>query len=551
MTRLDNPAPPTARAILEIMERLLMSRLREEPADMGPEADGLSLRCESGSLFLPLGRRYSMGRFDLADWPRVGIAGPEVQNLAELLDLLYPRLDPVRRQRLLDELENSRSNCESSLLAERELGWGQPGQGSLADWEGRVWLGHPLHPGARLRSGVEVADQRRYGPEWLPLLALPVLEVPREDLVLEGEWETLVAADHPELVQPGHLGLPVHPWAASRDLAERFSAPLASGRWRFSSHTLRARPTCSFRTVILEDSGLHLKLPVAVQTTGATRTVSVAAAHNGPLMTAFLDRLWEEPSARPHLRRLHLMGEPGSVRLQGHGDNNRFLAAILRRSPGGGVGRWLLPAAALLEPRSQPLFVRAASHYALSPLALWSLYVRTLIPPLAYLCGRLGLALEAHPQNVVVDLRGAAGKTPDIHFHYRDLGGIRLHSGRLKQGLKGLGEDLTPPVLLAGSATATESSRDLASKFLYSLLQNHLGELSRAVVRCTGEAEAPYWEAVRDTLEEHRHLLGEDLGARVFAPAWDLKAMWRMRLDAAVTEYSYAPVANPWSPSQC
>ena len=83
------------------------------------------------------------------------------------------------------------------------------------------------------------------------------------------------------------------------------------------------------------------------------------------------------------------------------------------------------------------------------------------------------------------------------------------------------------------------------------MLQNHLGGLSRAVVRCTGEAEAPYWEAVRDTLEEHRHLLGEDLGARVFASAWDLKAMWRMRLDAAVTEYTFAPVANPWSPLEC
>lgn len=550
MTELQTPALAPARATLEIMERLLMSLVREGPAVVAPETGGLSLLCGSTSLFLPVRRFYSMRRFDLGGWPRLGAGGPSVESLAELFDLLHPGLDQARRQRLLGELENSQDNCESSLLAKQELGQGEPGRGSLADWEGRVWLGHPLHPGARLRSGVAKADQRRFGPEWLPRLELPVLEIPREDLVLNGEWERLLARPYPLLCQEGYLGVPVHPWAAEHDLPRRFVAQLDSGRWRFSSHPpIQARPTCSFRTVILEGTDLHLKLPVAVQTTGAVRTVSVSAAHNGPLMTRFLEELWSQEPCREPLRGLHLMGEPASLRLADHGDNNRFLAGLLRHGPGAHRDgqRWLLPGAALLEPRPNPLFLRAAEYYAVTPLDLWALYARTLIPPVAYLCGRLGVALEAHPQNIVVDFRGPAGKTPGLHFHYRDLGGVRLHSGMLERGLEEIALKLQPPTLLPGSATATESLRDLASKFIYSLLQNHLGELSRAIVRSTGEPEALYWNVVRETLEEHRAVLGEELARRIFATDWDLKSMWRMRIDAAVTEYTYAPVANPWS----
>lgn len=552
MTDLSVKDTTAARATREIMERLLMSVVREGPGVVAPESGGLSL-IPPGSppLYVPIGHYYSMRRFDLADWPRAGgVNGTTVESVEELLRLLHPNLKDDARARLLAEVENSRANTESSLRALEATGIGEPGQGTLADWEGRVWMGHPLHPGARLRSGLDETDNRRFGPEWQVTLELPLIEIPREDLVLEGELEATLASLYPGLPREERLAVPVHPWAAERDLPSRFAEQFQSGRWKLSSHRpLRARPSMSFRSVILEGGDFHLKLPVAVQTTGATRTVSVSAAHNGPLMSHFLGQLWQLHGVSKKLNRLSLMAESASFRLAEHGDNNRFLAGLLRRGPGPSVDgkRWLLPAAALLEPRENPLFARAASHYGLTPRQLWSDYVNALVPPVAFLCGRLGVALEAHPQNVVVEFSGPAGQRPEVRFHYRDLGGIRLHAEQLRRGLAQMELEIEVPTLYPGSATATNSLRDLSSKFIYSLLQNHLGELLRAIVRHTGDDETPYWETVRTVLETHRAALGEDLAERVFADEWDLKAMWRMRIDSAVTEYTYAPVANPWS----
>ncbi len=540
------------------MERVLMAAVREElvPATRTPEG----LRLETVGILIPVSRFYSMGRFDLASWPTCGHTGRPIQELKALLERLHGDLSSDVFERLLAELSNSRDNLEDSLEAMERLGIGTAGEGTPADWEGRVWEGHPLHPGNRLRSGVSLEEQHRFGPEWQVTFPLRLLEVPTEDLVVRGPLWNELSRLYPQVEgfrgQGDRVAVPVHPWAAERDFPTRFAEPLASGRFCWSSEEgVWARPCMSFRSVILASEtgpvGAHFKLPVAVQTTGATRTVSISAAHNGPLMSRFLGNLWATDNAeiRSRLKALSLMLEVASFHLRDNDkDQARFLAGILRKGEAAVKGGWLLPAAALIEPRDNPLFVRAAEHFGLSPLELWRLYCQALLPPQVFLCGELGIALETHPQNVVVEFVGEAGQAPKVSFHYRDLGGIRMHPGRLRQGLAELGLErkLDVPEFWPGSATSTDSLRELSSKFVYSLLQNHLGELIRAVVRYTGEAEAPYWETVEQVLLSQREHFGPDLGERVFNAVWDFKSMWRMRMDSAVTEYTFAPVANPW-----
>lgn len=546
------------RATKLAMERVLMAVVREELLPAIRTSEGI--RLETVAILIPVARFYSMNRFDLADWPRCGHTGRSLQELAQLLERLHGELERQTYQRLLDELTNSRDNLEDSLEAMERHGLGTPGEGSLADWEGRVWEGHPLHPGNRLRSGVTLQEQRRFGPEWQVKFPLRLLELPREDLVVRGPWWDELSRLFPEVPGFRHdserVAVPVHPWAAERDLPTRLAKPLRSGRFRWlEQEAVWARPCMSFRSVVLHSStgpvGAHLKLPVAVQTTGATRTVSIASAHNGPLMSGFLQRLWasEDPRIAKALKGLELMVETASFHLRyNQQDQARFLAGILRQGPGTADRGWLLPAAALLEPRHNPLFARAAAHYGLTPLQLWQRYCQALLPPQVFLCGRLGIALETHPQNVVVEFVGPAGSAPRIVFHYRDLGGIRMHPERLCHGLQqlGLDQELEVPQFWPGSATSTDSLRDLSSKFVYSLLQNHLGELTRAIVRHTKEEEAPYWETVRNVLSEQTEQFGPDLKQRVFDKVWDFKSMWRMRIDCAVTEYTFAPVTNPW-----
>ena len=539
------------------MERVLMAAIREQIVSAVRTPNGY--RLEGVGILVSASRFYSMDRFDLRGWPVCGHTGRELTEVPELLGRLNAGLEPSAQERLLFELSNSRDNMEDSLEALEQLGEGATGEGTLADWEGRVWEGHPLHPGNRLRKGVTLQEQRRFGPEWQVEFPLRLLEVPREDLVVRGPLWPELSRLYPGIEgfreDSDRVALPVHPWAAERDLPTRLADGFASGRFRWlADDNVRARPCMSFRSVVLHDAngpvGAHLKLPVAVQTTGATRTVSISAAHNGPLMSRFLKSLWslEQPEVRTKLRGLSVMFEEASFHLRDNSsDQARFLAGILRKGAAVTAKGWLLPAAALLEPRDNPLFVRAAHHHGLVPLELWRAYCEVLVPPQIFLCGELGVALETHPQNVVVEFLGEPGAPPRLQFHYRDLGGIRMHPARLGQGLAkfGLEKKLDPPEFWPGSATSTDSLRDLSSKFVYSLLQNHLGELIRATVRQTGESEGAYWDVLREILERHRGDFGPDLGDRVFHPEWDFKTLWKMRIDSAVTEYTFAPVRNP------
>lgn len=498
--------------------------------------------------------RVSMDRFDLlslpADW------APDT-SLAIFLNLFFPDLTREKRDSLLAELENSYLNMALSLQAKQQLGLGSCGQGDLGHWEGKVWCGHPLHPGARLRSGLSVEENRLYGPEWESQLQLPLLSLPAGRVGQVGDFTRRLESLFPSLKKegPGRVLVPVHPWQAERDLPQRFAQQFASGEFRFSEQSLPAVATMSFRTVILQtevEEDFHLKLPVAVQTTGATRTVSVASTQNGPKMSSFLGQLFGDPEflGSGLFHHLNLMAEPASFHLTGvDPDQSRYLSAILRRGPGkkrNGETRWILPVAALLEPRENPLFLRSAAYYGSTSLELFTSYCRCLLPPLAFLCGQLGIALEAHPQNMVVEFRGLPGGPPEIHFWYRDLGGIRLHAPRLARALeqRGWAGRFQVPQFWPGSATATESDRDLSSKFVYSVLQNHLGELIRACTR-GAEDEADYWNVVDQVLQDNRGLMGADLEARVLAREWDLKAMWTMRMDSAITEYTFQPVVNP------
>lgn len=542
-------------AAKEILERLVTACARERLVPVEFAEDHLLL----GSNFeVPVERWYSMERLDLAALPE-GFPGDRCDQLFEYFLLeLFGSLPESKRRALFTEIQSSYLNMALSLEALSEHGCGEVGEGNLADWEGRVWCGHPLHPGARLRSGVSPEENREFGPEWQARLQLPLLSIPASSVHQTGKFCSRLEGLFPSLGsvrEEGRVLIPVHPWQARHDLRPRFQERFESGELKFVERTIPARPTMSFRTVILSsESGqdYHLKLPVAVQTTGATRTVSVASTQNGPRMSEFLHRLMRLPIFRESrlFDHLHLMEEPASFYLRSESeDRSRFCAGILREGPGdvgGDRTRWVLPVAALLEPRENPLFCRAARYFGLSPESLFTGYCQRLLPPLAFLCGQMGVALEAHPQNMLVDFRGLPGTSPEIHFWYRDLGGIRMHAGRLKKAIRERGWDtsLEAPEFWPGSATVTDSERDLASKFVYSLLQNHLGELSRAISRVS-TSEGDLWRAVDGVLSDHQKLLGQDLEARVFAEEWDLKAMWTMRLDSAVTEYTYQPVKNP------
>ncbi|BCJ49222.1 iron transporter [Actinoplanes sp. NBRC 14428] len=294
-----------------------------------------------------------------------------------------------------DEIANSVANLALAYAdppppAPRPLLDTRPG---LATLEQLVLDGHPLHPCCRTRGGMDVADVLAYAPEHRPALRLRRLHVPPD------RWY----GDTPPV-------LLAHPWQAPR-LLDRHPW-LTPG-----DDTGPVHPLMSLRTVAT--AGGHVKTAVDVQMTSAVRTVSPAAVHNGPRLSALLREVTADlPLTVP------AEYAAGAVLIDGRPD--RHLAHLHRQAPVAGPGETVVPLAALAaaDPYDgRPLLLHAATD----PYTWWHDLVHLLFPALLTVLDR-GVALEAHGQNTLVVL---AGGRP-TRIVYRDLGGVRVSPARLR-----------------------------------------------------------------------------------------------------------------------
>jgi len=174
----------------------------------------------------------------------------------------------------------------------------------------------------------------------------------------------------------------------------------------------------SLRTLAVP--GWHVKTAVDVQMTSAVRTVSPAAVHNGPALSALLRSTGE----------LDVLAEVAAGAVLVDGVPCRSLAMVRRRAPRYAAGETVVPLAALAAPSpadGRPLAVEAITlGYANRPAPFFDDLVHLLFPPLTTLL-HLGVALEAHGQNMCVVLRDGR----PVRLVYRDLGGIRVSPRRL------------------------------------------------------------------------------------------------------------------------
>ncbi|GAA3352034.1 hypothetical protein GCM10020358_84560 [Amorphoplanes nipponensis] len=256
----------------------------------------------------------------------------------------------------------------------------------LGRLEQRVLDGHPSHPCCRTRGGLTVADVLAYAPEHRPVIRLHRLAVPPE------RWY----GDAPPVLY-------AHPWQAAR-LRERYPWLSDAGR------TGPVRPLMSLRTVAPLSGGDHLKTAVDVQLTSAVRTVSPAAVHNGPRLSAVLARLTGDLP-------LTVLRETAAGAVLVDGSPQRHLAYLRRQAPRVAAHETVVPLGAL----PGLLGVLAADPYA-----FWHDLMHLLLPPLLTVLDR-GVALEAHGQNTLLVLDGAR----PARIVYRDLGGVRVSARRL------------------------------------------------------------------------------------------------------------------------
>ncbi|MEV4640172.1 IucA/IucC family siderophore biosynthesis protein [Actinoplanes sp. NPDC049548] len=372
-----------------------------------PTADAVRTRAELATLrpelVGPYDRALPRAEAEILARLRGALAREPLPGIAARGTLADGITDPVLLVRRLGWPETFRAEIANSV-ANLALAYADPPPpaprplldtgADLATLEQLVLDGHPLHPCCRTRAGMTVADVLAYAPEHRPTLRLHRLRVPADRWYGEGPPVLLA-----------------HPWQAPR-LRERHPWLTPDGE------TGPVRPLMSLRTVDT-GTGVHIKTAVDVQMTSAVRTVSPAAVHNGPRLSALLrDLTAGSPLSVP------AEYAAGAVLIDGHPD--RHLAHLHRQAPAVRPGETVVPLAALAaaDPYDgRPLLLHAATD----PYAWWHDLTHLLFPPLLAVLDR-GVALEAHGQNTLVVLDGGR----PVRIVYRDLGGVRVSPARLR-----------------------------------------------------------------------------------------------------------------------
>lgn len=275
-------------------------------------------------------------------------------------------------------------------------------------WEQRVVDGHPFHPNCRSRPGFSAAEQLAYGPEHRPVVRLEAVPVPAGDCLLTGDWPE-------ELRDGGRLLIPVHPWQAAHVLKG------GAEPWR------TAHPLMSLRTLALPD-GPHVKTALSARLTSSVRDISTYSIGAAVTLSSFATDLAARTDGLLHVTRT--LGAATA--------DSPDLAAVLRESPQAcaAPGERVLPVAAL-----------ATTALPASPSWLAEFTRLTLTVGLRLL--DLGVALEAHGQNLLVVLSGTGAP---LRLVYRDLADIRLSPARLTR------HGITPPELTGRQVTDDETA---------------------------------------------------------------------------------------------
>ncbi len=615
----------TRRARKEILHRLLQAMVREIMAGVPGrvswrEANGeiLRIRLSGGRVLQALVKqRHSLERFDLGgDLILLGPAHSEVvEHPVRLLDLLEREdllPDEAREEqvfRFRRELENSVANYALALTgaelrkgelvaqvnqsnARTSLEWvtqriEQDGTFSpLSFYEQWVIDGHPFHPGAKIKIGLDPAEAIKHSPEWGAYPNVAIVAIARKACkntslngdgpaeVLCREYTGLRAHVESVLHERGldyrdYELIPVHPWQFDNTLPNLYEDAIRRDEIvPIPDFRIRTQALMSLRSLApIQKRGLgrsHIKTAVNVQLTGAVRTISRSYAENSSTVSQLLRSIQARENRFDG--KFVILEERFGAYYRPTDENlseakrktlERNLGVILRENPEDyvGLGEIAMPGSALLawSPVSEKPVVaelieafatnRGASDLDEAALSFLRAYSEVALPGFLTTMSRYGVSLEGHLQNSIMVFRDGQ----PVRMIMRDLGGVRILRSRIVK--QGIDADLYP-----GSDAEADDVHDLRSKLFYPVFQNHLGEFITCIVRWLGVEEGRLWQPVAEVCREvFRELKNDSVSgeqaasdeADLFKPTMDLKALTMMRLLGEVSHYTFAEITNP------
>ncbi|MGN9843074.1 IucA/IucC family C-terminal-domain containing protein [Nonomuraea sp. H19] len=419
----------------------------------------------------------------------------------------------VANDGLLAEVLHSRDVMAALLLARRSA---TPPADPYVRSEQALVAGHRYHPAPKARGGSGPETWLRYSPEAYASFALPLLGVPAELLVQEGDTSALDRLGLGDGLAP----LPAHPWQVE------LLGGLRDSRLRRLDATAVAVPTSSIRTVYLPEPDLFCKFSLDVRVTNDVRRLWLRDLRRLGMVADLLAGAFDDLPG--HVPRPVVLSDRGYRSAELGADGGEALAVIVRD----GLREHLRPGLTAL------LAAGISEGFPGNPLdglgedatlLWWQRYLDQVVPPVLHAYLRHGVVLECHLQNVLiaVDRHGTPAQAV-----FRDHEGVRI-VGERHPGLAGEG--------VVSASYGWE-------RLVYCLLTNNLCEIAGAIAARHPGLRAESWALARAVFAAagKDHGDPEELRALLAAPHIPAKANLLLRwTDAGGEEMRCVPVPNP------
>lgn len=455
--------------------------------------------------------------------------------------------------------------------------------------EQAVIEGHPLHPGAKLRKGLNALQTFLYSSEFNQPIKLKIVLIHSKlgrTMSLSKDYDTTVHQLFPELIKQleneftpkfnfndYHIMI-VHPWQLDDVLHSDYQAEVDKELIIEAKHTLDYYAGLSFRTLVPKYPAMspHIKLSTNVHITGEIRTLSEQTTHNGPLMTRILNDILEKDvifksyasTIIDEVTGIHFYNEQDEVDYQT--ERSEQLGTLFRKNIYQMIPQEVTPMIPSSLVATYPFnnespivtlikrYQSAASlsNFESSAKSWIETYSKALLGLVIPLVTKYGIALEAHLQNAIATFR-KDGLLDTMYI--RDFEGLRIDKVQLNE----MGYSTSH--FHEKSRILTDSKTSVFNKAFYSTVQNHLGELILTISKASNDSnlERHMWYIVRDVLDNifdqlvlstHKsNQVNEnrinEIKDTMFAPCIDYKCVTTMRLEDEAHHYTYIKVNNP------
>jgi siderophore synthetase component len=377
---------------------------------------------DGGTLFMPVEPDGFMQTWRVCAPPFVHVARQGarlIDSVTEFLEIMKAGLEGEDSGNVSAFLDECQAAIEQGVLCDAAARDTPPAamarlaahpewhRAMLANDRLASFIDHPFYPTARAKHGFAADDLIAYGPEYQQSFRLAWLALPKDGLSVQGDvpalWPSFADVGLNPALEHSHALLPVHPFMRGermdRVLAE---AGISDRAYMAPRDFLEVVPTLSVRALaVVEDPGLHIKLPLAISTLGRLnlRAIKPVTINDGHVVHSLLEAIRADDA--PLRAKLLLTDESGGA----HHAGERFLAYIVRRYPEGLDGCEPVPVTALMAPMpdGRPYALHLADRYYRGDVERFlGEFCDLLLSVHLRLAARYGIELEANQQNSLV-----------------------------------------------------------------------------------------------------------------------------------------------------